>query len=120
MASAKRDLSGVFDADLKSARARKSAILDQVQHLSHKGMTFVSDTFIPEWTEVGVEMRMPVTGARRDQSITCRGVVVQSARRQSGKGFDVALVFVDLPKRAQSQLDIPSVAQTNMSISIAR
>lgn len=118
--AAKRDLSGVFDAELKINRSRKATVLDSVFHLSHKGITFHSETPMPEWTEVGVEMQMPVKGARRDQQISCRGVVVQCTRRSPGKGFEVALVFVDLSKKTQAQLDIPPAARQTMSISIAR
>lgn len=120
MAATKRDISGAFDAELKGRRMRQAAVLDNVFHLSHKGITFVTDTFMPEWTEVGVEMRMPSQGVRRDQPINCRGVVVQCARRAQGKGFEVALVFLDLPKRAQAQLS-PAPARLNpLSISISR
>ena len=120
MAATKRDISGAFDSELKSRRARPAAVLDNVFHLSHKGITFVTDTFLPEWTEVGVEMRMPGTGARRDQPISCRGVVVQCARREQGKGFEVALVFVDLSKRAQAQLSPAPARLSPLSISISR
>jgi|GEM_PF-725222 hypothetical protein len=120
MGATKRDVSGVFDAELKSGRARQAAVLDNVFHLSHKGITFVTDTFMPEWTEVGVEMRMPSRGARRDQPISCRGVVVQCARREQGKGFEVALVFLDLPKRAQAQLSVSPPPLSPLSISISR
>lgn len=118
--AAKRDLSGVFDAELKHARNRKAAVLDGNFHISHKGITFQSETQLPEWTEVGVEMRMPVKGARKDQEINCRGVVVQCARRPQGKGFEVSLVFVDLPKKTQSQLEILPSAKQSVSVSIAR
>lgn len=118
--TAKRDLSGVFDAELKNARKRKAAVLESVFHLSHKGITFLSETHLPEWMEVGVEMRMPVNGARREQQISCRGVVVQCTRRSQGKGFEVALAFVDLPKKTQTQLNISPAARPTMSISIAR
>lgn len=120
MAATKRDISGAFDAELKDRRPRQAAVLDNVFHLSHKGITFVTDTFMPEWTEVGVEMRVPNLGARRDQSISCRGVVVQCARREQGKGFDVALVFLDLPKRAQAQLSLTPLSPSPLSISISR
>ena len=119
MAAAKRDVSGVFDAELKSSQRRKTAALDSGFHLSRKGITFVSDTCLPAWTEVGVEMRVPVKGARKDQSINCRGVVVQCERRLQGKGFEVALLFLDLPKRDQALLDIPPVALNPSCISIA-
>ena len=118
--AARRDISGVFDAELKSTRHRKTAVLDNGFHLSHKGITFQSETQLPEWTEVGVEMRMPVKGVRKDQQISCRGVVVQCVRRAQGKGFDVALVFVDLPKKTQSQLEILPASQQTVSVSIAR
>lgn len=120
MAVTKRDVSGVFDAELKGRRTRQAAVLDNVFHLSHKGITFVTDTFMPEWTEVGVEMRMPNQGARKDQPISCRGVVVQCTRRVQGKGFEVALVFLDLPKRAQAQLCLPPTGPSPLSISISR
>ena len=119
MAVTKRDFSGVFDAELKSKRDRKPAVLDKVSRLSSKGITFVTDTFLPEWTEVGVEMRLPDLGARRDQCIGCRGVVVQCARREEGKGFEVALLFLDLPKRAQAHLAAAPAARP-LSISISR
>src|SRR5664280_3888245 len=101
MACTRRDVSGIFDAELKGKRSRKAAVLDKVFCLSPKGITFLTDTYLPEWTEVGVEMRLPQTGARRDQSvdIDCRGVVVQCAQRERGKGFEVVLMFLDLPKR---------------------
>ena len=120
MAATKRDVSGVFDVELKGRRTRQAAVLDNVFHLSHKGITFVTDTYMPEWTEVGVEMRMPNKGARRDQSISCRGVVVQCARREQGKGFEVALVFLDLPKRAQAQLSLTPPDRNPLSILISR
>ena len=120
MAAAKRDVSGVFDAELNNPSPRRAAALDSVFHLSHKGVTFVSETCLPEWTEVGVQMRMPVKGARKDQSISCRGVVVQCARRQQGKGFEVALLFLDVPKRAQAQLDVSPALLSPSRISIAR
>lgn len=116
MAATRRDISGVFDAELKGRGIRRAAVLDNVFHLSEKGITFFTDTYLPEWTEVGVEMQMP----RRGQPIVCRGVVVQCARREQGKGFEVALIFLDLPKRAQSQLITPQMTMNPSSISITR
>ena len=122
MGVTKRDFSGVFDAELKVKRSRKAAVLDKAFNLSPKGMTFVTDTFMPEWMEVGVEMRLPNSGARRDQrtDIDCRGVVVQCTRRGQGTGFEVVLMFLDLPKRAQAQLSATPSAVAPLSISISR
>ena len=122
MGVTKRDFSGVFDAELKGKRSRKAAVLDKAFNLSPKGMTFVTDTFMPEWMEVGVEMRLPQSGARRDQrlDIGCRGVVVQCARRGQGKGFEVVLMFLDLSKRAQARLSAAPSAVAPHSISISR
>ena len=116
MAATRRDVSGVFDAELKGRRTRQAAVLDNVFHLSHKGITFVTDTYMPEWTEVGVELQMP----RKGEPIVCRGVVVQCARREQGKGFEVAVIFLDLPKRAQSQLSFTPTMISPQSISITR
>jgi hypothetical protein len=122
MGVTKRDISGIFDAELKSKRPRKAAVLDKVFDLTPKGITFLTDTFINEWTEVGVEMRLPAMYARKDQQIDidCRGVVVQCAKREQGKGFKVVLLFLDLPKRAQAQLAVPPSAVAPLSISISR
>jgi hypothetical protein len=122
MGATRRDISGVFDAELNGKRSRKAAVLDKVFDLSPKGITFLTDTFMPEWMEVGVEMRLPQPGARRDQrlDIGCRGVVVQCARRSQGKGFEVVLMFLDLPKRAQAQLSVAPSAVAPLSISISR
>ncbi|MGO9244962.1 MAG: hypothetical protein ACLPT4_04415 [Verrucomicrobiia bacterium] len=122
MGATRRDISGVFDAELKGKRSRKAGVLDKVFDLSPKGITFLTDTFMPEWMEVGVEMRLPQSGARRDQrlDIGCRGVVVQCARRGQGKGFEVVLMFLDLPKRAQAQLSVAPSAVAPSSISISR
>lgn len=118
--AAKRDISGVFDAELTSARKHKAAVLDSVFHLSNRGMTFFTEKHLAEWTEVGVSMRMPVKGLGKGQQVSCRGVVVQCSRRAQGKGFEVSLLFIDLPKRAGAQLNLPPVSQPSMSISIAR
>ena len=122
MGATKRDISGVFDAELTGKRSRKAGVLDKVFDLSPKGITFSTDTFLPEWMEVGVEMRLPHSGTRRDQrlDIGCRGVVVQCARRSQGKGFEVVLMFLDLPKRAQAQLSVAPSAVAPFSISISR
>ena len=122
MGATRRDFSGVFDAELTGKRSRQAGVLDKVFDLSPKGITFLTDTFMPEWMEVGVEMRLPQSGARRDQrlDIGCRGVVVQCARRGQGKGFEVVLMFLDLPKRAQAQLSVAPSAVAPLSISISR
>ena len=122
MGATKRDISGVFDAELNGKRSRKAGVLDKVFNLSPKGITFLTDTFMPEWMEVGVEMRLPAPEARRDQptDIGCRGVVVQCARRGQGQGFEVVLMFLDLPKRAQAQLSAAPSAVAPLSISISR
>ena len=120
MGAAKRDFSGVFDAEIRSKRPHKSAVLDQIFQLSPRGITFVTEQFLPEWTEVGVEMRLPVAGARKDHQIDCRGVVVQCTPRQQGKGFEVALLFLNLPKRAQAQISAAPSSIGLSSISITR
>jgi len=120
MGATKRDVSGVFDAELKGPRKQEAVVLDKTFQLNHKGITFVTDTFWPEWTEVGVEMRLPSKGTRKDQPILCRGVVVQCTRSERKKGFEVSLLFLDLPKRAQSQLTVIPSPAGPVSISISR
>jgi hypothetical protein len=120
MGPTRKDLSGIFDNELAANRSGHAARLDKVYHLGPKGITFVTDTFLPEWTEVGVEMRLPASGARKHQLIGCRGVIVQCARRQQDNRFEVALLFLDLSKRAQDQLSAAPCAISPTSISISR
>jgi len=113
MAATKRDLSGVFDAELQRKHPRKSAVLDSAFYLNHKGITFISDRALPEWTEVGVELRVP-------QKITCHAVVVECTRCAVEHGYKITLLFLDLPKRAFSQLDLPLAGASAACISIFR
>jgi hypothetical protein len=113
MAVTKRDVSGVFDAELRDKHQRKSAALDSAFYLNHKGITFISDRAVAEWTEVGVELRVP-------QKITCRAVVVECTRCTFENGYKITLLFLDLPKRARSQLNIPLAGAGAANISIFR
>ena len=118
--AAKRDVSGVFEAELKRAPGRKAAVLDSAFHLSKTGITFFTETRLPEWTEIGVELQLPAAAALKDRTISCRGVVVQCVRRLHGKGFEVSVVFLDLPKNLQLQLAIPTAMVNLAHISIGR
>ena len=122
MAATRQDTSGVFDADLVSPAARIAATLDAGFELTAKGITFVSNEYLPEWTEIGVELRLPDGDQppHQNEPIDCRGVVVQCARRTSGQGFDVTLMFLDLPKSAQARLAAPTVGDWPATISISR
>jgi hypothetical protein len=112
MAVTKRDVSGVFDAELRPQHGNQAAVLDSTFHLNRKGITFLSEQALPEWTEVGVELRIP-------QKITCRAVVVECTRCAAENGYRITLLFMDLPKRAQSQLDLPlAIGANSASISI--
>ncbi len=82
-------------------------------------MTFVSDRFLPEWTEVGVELRLP-GGARRAPPIGCHGVIVQCVPRLEGSGYDVSLLFLDLPAKACDLLTTARRTRTPPIISLAR
>ncbi len=104
MAATKRDDSGVFSFELRARQPRKEPFPDQVSHLSTKGVTFLTERSLPEWMEVGVKMHLPKAGSRRDRDVDCRGVVVQCVPRQKGSGFEVSLVFLDLPKCVGPQL----------------
>ncbi|NQU12401.1 PilZ domain-containing protein [bacterium] len=92
---------------------------DPALQISAKGMTFISDTFLPEWTEVDVELQLP-GAARRAPPIGCHGVIVQCTPRLEGYGFEVALVFLDLPAAARDQLRAAPPASNPPIVSIAR
>jgi hypothetical protein len=111
----------VFDAELKANAPQRAGRSRQGFQSDPKGITFVTDTFMPEWMEVGVEMRLPQSGARRDQRgyhVPRRGRTMRATRQ--GKGFEVVLMFLDLPKRAQAQLSVaPSAVAPSASRSHA-
>lgn len=119
MVATKQDRSGVFEAS--EPRPAHVATLARDVQLSPKGITFVSSEHLAEWTEVGVEIQLPSGDqAARGCQIDCRGVVVRCSRRPRGRGFDVALLFVDLPEAAHDQLVAATPATRPFSVSIAR
>lgn len=64
------------------------------------GIEFQSSKPIPEWTEMTVELEPSATG----QKVRCTGVIVDChGNRHSG--YQVAMVFTDLSKQSQAQLN---------------
>jgi hypothetical protein len=104
MGVTKRDLSGIFNDALQ---------------VNRRGMMFVSDQFVPEWTEMNVQMQVPAAGAKKQRDIHCRAAVVQCEKRSRGKGYQVALLFLDLPKRDEETLELmrPGIKGSRISIS---
>jgi len=93
MSSAKTDSSGIFDSVALQLGTKKATIYDNSFQLSPNGVTFKTDTSLPAWTEVDMELRLPVdksaskrtTGRHKTsaaQKIGCRGVVVQSEKEK--------------------------------------
>jgi len=120
MGATKPAVLDVFEPTFPTSRPRKAAALKDKFHLSSRGITFATNTYLPEWMEVGVEMRIPQSGVREDEEIGCRGVIVQCTRREAGKGFEVALLFLDLPKKAHSYLTGAPAPRQLISISVTR
>lgn len=120
MGVAKRDLSGYFDADLKGIRSRRATVLDNLFHVDRRGIAFVTDVALTEWIEVNVKMQMPTISFKRQRAISCRAAVVQCTRREGNKGFEVVLLFLDLPKRDEAHLGLIQPKINPASISIYR
>ena len=116
MGATKRDVSGVFAAELRDA-ARPAAVLDRSFRLNHHGLTFATAAYFPPWTEVGVRVQLPHAA----KPIVCRAVVVRCVRRLRGKGYNISLLFLDLPRPVQAQLDSqPAALRGPLSVAIAR
>jgi hypothetical protein len=123
MGATKRDVSGVFDSDIKPKQNRKTAAVDDVFQLGPRGLTFVTDKFMPEWTEVGVEMQLPLNKpAKKDKStaVDCRGVIVECEPVGKSKKYQVSLLFLDLPQRIEAELSDKPVTAHRSAISIAK
>lgn len=118
--AAKRDVSGVFDAELKRAHGRKTVVFDSAFHLSQTGITFITENRLREWTEIDVALRFPTAAGHKDRTLSCRGVVVQCLHRLHGKGFEVSVVFLDLPKNIQLRSAIPTATVNLAHLSIGR
>ena len=120
MAVTKRDASGTFDADLTGKLSKQAAVASAPLQLNHNGITFVSARAFPEWTELDVQIRLPQKGSSKASSVTCRSVVVQCTKRPLATGYEISLLFLDLPKRAHPQLDLRTPQPTAASIWISR
>ncbi len=119
MGATTRDLSGVFAVPACPRGVPHAVSHDPGLQIGPRGMTFVSSHFLPEWTEVDVELRLPGEPAQKPP-IDCHGVIVQCQPRLEGSGYDVSLLFLDLPARARSLLAATHPSRTPPVISIAR
>ncbi len=119
MAATKRDASGTFDAALAGKAGKHAAVAAAPLQLNHNGITFVSTHAFPEWTELDVQMRLPQNRLHKASSVTCHGVVVQCAKRPLAAGYEVSLLFLDLPKHAHPQLDLRAPQPAAASIWIS-
>lgn len=120
MAVTKRDASGTFDAALAGKPSKQAAVASAPLQLNHNGITFVSARPVPEWTELDVQMRLPQNHLHKASSVTCHGVVVQCTKRPFAAGYEVSLLFLDLPEHAHPQLDLRAPQPAAASIWISR
>jgi hypothetical protein len=65
------------------------------------GMEFRSNTTIPVWTEVTIELQTPL----EPKNLDCTGVVVACSGNRHA-GFVVSMVFTNLSRQAQARLDM--------------
>jgi len=91
----------------------------QCSSFSPNGITFRSDRFLPEWTEMEIQMQIPSLRRKRNGLVGCRGVVIQCGKDCNEQGFEVALFFLDLPKKAADYIATGVVDQIPLTISLA-
>jgi hypothetical protein len=74
------------------------------------GIEFHSPTPIPEWTEMTVELETSAAG----RTARCTGVVV-ACRGHRHSGYRVAMLFTDLSRQAQAQIQHIALAAASLA-----
>jgi hypothetical protein len=103
MKAAKADTSGIFDNIQMSWAKQPTRVNPNNFHLSPRGLTFRSPARVAPWTEMDIDLEVPVAGGKH-RRIECSGVVVQCEPSRGQSGFDITLLFIDLSKRAAAEI----------------
>ncbi len=76
-------------------------------NISPNGISCKSDTYIPPFREVQINIAVPRDGGSGSPKvpIRCSGVVVKSEKEPGGNRYDVYLYFTDLDAGLRRQLE---------------
>ncbi len=76
-------------------------------NISPNGISCKSDTFIPPFREVQINVVVPCDGrsGSPEVPICCSGVVVKSEKEPDGDRYDVYLYFTDMDAGARRRLE---------------
>jgi hypothetical protein len=112
MKAARADHSGLFRSVAPNLAISPAPLHPGSFYLSEKGLTFRSTTRLAPWTEVDVEVELPTSGRLKGRRVRCSGVVVGCRPAHDDIGYDITLLFMELDKRAISELTRFSRLQT--------
>ena len=106
MSTSKLDTSGAFETSAPLESPTDLTIPTDDIRIHKNGITFLSPTEFPSWTEMTVDLESPGDGRK----VQCTGVVVAcDGNRLSG--FSVSMVFMNLSRQSQERLSILAASQ---------
>ena len=104
MSSSKLDRSGFFQP-LASSPPTKLSLPANAVRLSKHGIEFLSGERLPLWTEMTVAVKSPRDGKK----VHAKGVVIE-CNGSRHTGYSVSLLFMQLSRQSQAQLDTLAVS----------
>jgi hypothetical protein len=109
--SASKTKSDLFQPLTVQSPATFLDLSPQSFHIRKNGIEFSSETPVPMWTEMTVELQLPGT-----REFSCSGVVVACTGNRH-LGYNVSLVFTNVSKQAQERLnDFSSIAAISVRV----
>jgi len=94
----RQELDAFISRKLSPSSRKNEAIMTGVADLSANGIFCKSDTYIPTFREVEINVIIPDQASSRSRSkgIRCSGVVVKCEKEKAGERYEVALYFTDI------------------------
>lgn len=94
----RQELASFISRKLSSPRPGNEAIMTESADISANGIFCKSDTYIPTFREVEINVIIPdhTSSDSRKTDIRCSGVVVRCEKERTGDHYEVALYFTDI------------------------
>lgn len=108
MSTSKLDTSGTFQTSTPRSSQTGLTIPTDAIRIHKNGITFLSPTDFPSWTEMTVDLESPGDGRK----VQCTGVVVACDGNHL-TGFAVSMVFVNLSRQSQERLSLLAGSQSS-------
>jgi hypothetical protein len=100
MSTSKLDTSGIFQQPKISTSQTRLSLPASAIRFRKNGIEFRTDSPIPAWTEMTVDLQSPTDGKK----VHCTGVVVDCSGNRHA-GYLVSMVFMNMSRQSQERFN---------------